>query len=222
MADDTGHELSYVTLTGALRKEKNDELYLIRLPEGFHDGLVDYILKKRDEIKNASKPTKPSRARFGLRVTEEHERELDNAKLIVNKIFDIRARKIVLMALDRDASMVDTENMTPPEKQLFKKVHEAISLGRDVLVFEPFSKKVSTRQKSQSVKRSEKIVRIRMLSDIPAFVGLDGASHGPYKNGDVAQLPGMNARILVDNKKAKIVVTTPPATTNTKVTTKKE
>jgi len=201
-SENSGDGLSFVALSGALRNEKSDELHLPKLPDKFDDRLAEYANKKRDDIKKALKTEKPGRSGFGARVAEEHERELANAKKIVSDLFNLRARKIVLTSLDAEASILDSTNMTMVEKRLFKKAQEAIEVAREAMVYEPFTRK-TTPKKSQNVKNETKTVTVRMLSDIPAFVGVDGeSSYGPYKKDDVAEIPEMNARILLEKKKA--------------------
>ena len=202
-SEKTGDGLSFVVLSGALRSEKSDELHLPKLPDKFDERLAEYANKKREEIKKALKTEKNGgRSGFGARVAEEHERELSNAKKVVSDLFNLRARKIVLTALDPDVSVTDSTNMTALEKKLFRKVQEAAEAARESLVYEPFARK-TVPKKSQNVKNETKTVTVRMLSDIPAFVGVDGeSSYGPYKKDDLAEIPEMNAKILLEKKKA--------------------
>ena len=47
---------------------------------------------------------------------------------------------------------------------------------------------------------------ILFLDNVDEFVGIDGKSMGPFKIGEIANLPKQIADILISDKKAEFVV----------------
>ena len=56
-------------------------------------------------------------------------------------------------------------------------------------------------------KKPSKRVIVRILKDIPALIGSDMQSYGPFLIEDVASLPSENAKLLVKQGLGKIVET---------------
>jgi len=54
-------------------------------------------------------------------------------------------------------------------------------------------------------------VTIRFKTDIPQFVGADLTTYGPYKAGDLASIPDLNAAILIEKGVAERWVAVPAA-----------
>ena len=44
---------------------------------------------------------------------------------------------------------------------------------------------------------------IVMMNDLEEFVGIDMKNYGPFKKGDVANLPEENTKLLIEKKVAK-------------------
>jgi hypothetical protein len=53
-------------------------------------------------------------------------------------------------------------------------------------------------------------VRVRFLRDIPAIVGADMKTYGPFKEGEIAELPKPNAEALVKQEVATYELVPPP------------
>jgi len=53
-------------------------------------------------------------------------------------------------------------------------------------------------------------VKVRFLKEIPAIVGADMKTYGPFKEGDIAELPKENAEVLVKQKIASYELVPPP------------
>ena len=101
-----------------------------------------------------------------------------------------------------------------------KQLENAITLFRELirrrrkkildLVFEELMKCVDISDKKldenfNGKKEEKKNDSIIFKEDIGAFVGLSGEKIGPYKKGDVANIPKEISKILVEDKKADFV-----------------
>lgn len=61
----------------------------------------------------------------------------------------------------------------------------------------PSLKVVESWLKASTDSESLRLIVVRFLAEVPAFVGLDGLTHGPFQPEDVASIPEGNARGLI-------------------------
>ncbi|MDI6690628.1 MAG: hypothetical protein QME50_02025, partial [Candidatus Bathyarchaeota archaeon] len=47
------------------------------------------------------------------------------------------------------------------------------------------------------VEKEHKVVVLRFIKDVPAIIGSDMKTYGPFKSEDIASLPAENAKILI-------------------------
>jgi len=121
---------------------------------------------------------------------KEEAWEIDSAKRIVQDLLDIRERKILSLALSFTRSGVTSDNMAPEEEEFFDTIVKNIK---------EFQKKRRISIEGEPIKMDS----VAFLEQLPEFVGIDMNSYGPFRKGDVANLPEENAKLLVEKRVAR-------------------
>ncbi len=151
------------------------------LPKDFYVKLAGYIKKMREESRMLDEKT--VRAKL-------LKRESNNVQKMVKELIRLRYEK----ALDKtiDSGIVAKEALTYEEEKLLGEVSPSIesyqTLLRDVL---------SGRSPRVEVKEKPKAMILRFIQEIPAIIGADMKTYGPFKPEDIASLPIENAKILI-------------------------
>ena len=153
-----------------IQLEEQKSSQLAKLPEDFYEAVASYLEKKRST----------SSERRDLL-------EIRNIERLIKNIFERRERKLLNAAIIKVRAGVDPVNLTKEEKDFFDKIVQLLKKRRE-LVLEPLL----------SPKRKEEDVLVVFKQDVPAFVGGDGKTYGPFKKGDIARLPEENRKILLD------------------------
>lgn len=173
--------MSYADLMSIWLKERHEEA-LQALTSSFYKDIATYMMRLREDARMVEKDTTRSRI-----VTAEKE----NVERMVEDLFDIRLRKIVSFV--HDGKEVNMDALTAEEKsfstELKKVVNEHLEILKSIL--KGRVEEVKAKPKATGLKV------IRVLTDIPAIIGIDLATYGPYKAEDVAALPSENAESLI-------------------------
>lgn len=151
-----------------IAREEKVSPSLTRLPDDFFEEVSSYLYKK-------------AQANEG----KEDAWELDNAKMVLSDIMKLRERKIILSALSFADTGSEPSHITAEEKLLFDQAASMIMQFR-------------TGRKKVLEPSHEKKSMITFLEDVPQFVGSDMANYGPFRMGDIANLPEDVTRILVE------------------------
>ena len=136
-----------------------------------------------------------------------------NARKILEDIHDRREKKIInyALAIARNNEKLDVPEMTPEEHLLLEKLVETLkkyrgnidntspSEAKEV----PETEVVSAEEKEDLEDSETKLVQVKLLEELPQIVGADMEEYGPYSEGEVAEIPEENAKILIENKKAE-------------------
>jgi DNA replication factor GINS len=161
------------------RERENPEVQ--PLPKDFCKKLAEYMSKTRKESRMLDGKT--IRAKLLMHETK-------NAQKMVKELLSLRREKTVRKTLAGETLPV--ESLTGEEEKLAKEVSPSLesfhTLLRDILGGR--TPQVGTRGKPK--KRV-----LRFIKDIPAIIGADMKTYGPFKPEDVASVPHENARILV-------------------------
>jgi DNA replication factor GINS len=161
------------------REIENTELQ--ELPKDFYISLVDYMKKIREERRMLDKKT--TRARL-------MHREYENTKKLIKDLIKLRRKKILKETLT--GKIVPENALTMEEKGLH---HGFLPLSES---HQGFLKNIMRGQITH-VERKEKSKRIlvRFVQEIPAIIGSDMNTYGPFRVEDIATLPPENAKILI-------------------------
>lgn len=169
----------YNELYEAWKKEKeNNELQL--LPKDFYAKLAEYSRKMRAESRMLDEKT--TRARLLMR-------EFKNVQKMVKELVLLRHDKSVKKVMSGETT---TESLTQEEEKLVKDILPSFesfqALLKDIL---------GGRTPQAEVREKPKKRVVRFTKEIPAIIGADMKTYGPFKPEDVASLPQENAKILV-------------------------
>jgi len=162
-------------------KRELDSAELERLPPDFYSRVADYLGRLREESRMLDKRT----AKASLL-----KKEMLNVKRMVNELIQVRYGKLVQILAE--GKKVPSGVLTPEEEKIYGGVAplaDAVqSFAKDVLRgYLP----------TLSVEKKHKRTVLRFLKDVPAIIGADMKTYGPFKVEDVASLPIENTKILV-------------------------
>jgi len=151
------------------------------LPKDFYAGLADYMRKMREESRMMDRKT--LRARL-------MEREFKNTKKLIKKLFRLRCEKSLNEA--KAGKLVPKDRLTEEEERLYAEIspfsESYQALFKDVFRGRPLRAKPEKKTKGMVV---------RFLQEIPAIVGSDMKTYGPFKPEDIATMPVENAKALI-------------------------
>jgi len=171
----------YNELYEAWKREK-ENLGLQTLPKDFYFKLADYVKSLEEEGRMLDRKT--LKARLMLR-------EFGNVKKLVRELVRLRYEKTLKETVA--GRVVPGDVLTKEEERLHKAV---LPLAES---YKAFLKNI-LRGRSTVVEREEKPRRmlLRFLQEIPAIIGSDMRTYGPFKAEDIATLPIENARIFLE------------------------
>jgi DNA replication initiation complex subunit (GINS family) len=164
-------ELSYEELRKIQARERASPV-LQNLPEGFYKAARKLIEKKGEGLKN----------NFSLTEAKEYESILK----VVEDIHGRRKQKIVLRAMKSSGEEV---TLAEEERDLFERMRKAI--GEEEESFAKMIQSKGGRVEEESIKK------IKILKNLPKFVGVDLKVYGPFKEGESTELPEKEAQLLV-------------------------
>jgi len=169
----------YDELYEAWKKEK-ENVEVQRLSKNFYAEITDYVKKIREESRMLDEKTTKAKL---LR------HEFENVQKMVRELVRLRYNKALKKALAGET--VPREVLTEEEK-----FHgEVLPLAE---TYQAFLKDILKGHLSHIEKEEKpKKVLLRFVQEIPAIVGSDMKTYGPFEPEDIATLPSENARILI-------------------------
>ncbi|MCS4541704.1 MAG: hypothetical protein HY929_05210 [Euryarchaeota archaeon] len=198
-------KLTYEKLRQIQHEEQNSSR-IQAVDENFYEMLQNYI----QELQKAYSESQKKGFSSNVVVLED---ELKNARRAIETIYDIRERKIVLqaMATARSKKETEIENLTPEEKKLFEALVKGLKEQRDQFLIKILSGeqkpelpiKIIEMPKIEQKAPVIPITLIRFVKNIDAIVGVDGKTYGAFKNEDIAALPALNAKVLIERGVAR-------------------
>ncbi|MHC1585352.1 MAG: DNA replication complex subunit Gins51 [Candidatus Syntropharchaeia archaeon] len=167
-------------------EKKSSELQII--PKDFYNQVKEYI----QELKKEEDKSDKKRKRF-------IRDEIKNAEMKVKNIFSRRIGKILLFA---SSSKKMPEGLIPEEEKIYNRIVECIEDCRKKVLLPIFEcgergdEKVDIKKENiEQKKHMEGKTVVRVICDIPTFMGIDGRSY-TLKKEDVVVLPDANAEVL--------------------------
>jgi DNA replication initiation complex subunit (GINS family) len=164
------------------KREKENEIEIQHLPKNFYTKIVSYIKQLTEENRMLDKKTTKSKLL---------DIEFKNVKVMINELFFLRQKKIRKKTFA--VKTVPRGNLTEEERKLYDEI---------LPLFEAYNNfsKDTLRGCSSSIKKNSKqtAIILRFIHEIPALVGADMKTYGPFNPEDIANLPVENAQILID------------------------
>ena len=164
-----------------LWKREKQTLDIQRLPKDFYAKVAAYIKKMNEENRMLDKKTAKAKML---------DKELGHAQIVVAELLQCRYEKFLKKALVRET--VSRDALTDEEKKLYVAV---LPLPE---AYHAFSKDILRGQLSTVEKGEKKAMTVlRFIKEIPALIGSDLKTYGPFAPEDIATLPPENARIFI-------------------------
>ncbi|HEX69278.1 MAG TPA: DNA replication complex GINS family protein [Candidatus Bathyarchaeota archaeon] len=170
----------YKELYEAWRREKESRV-LQQLPKDFYGKVADYVKRIREETRMLDNKTVKGRL---------IKTEFENVKKMIGELLKLRLEKILeKMKLGGE---IPKNYLTYEEEKICEKTVPAAEY------FQKLTKDIVQGRISEAAgeKEAGKMV-VRFLKDVPAIVGVDLKTYGPFQGEDVASLPVENAKILI-------------------------
>lgn len=178
--------ITYNDIYEVLRKEKYTE-QLQPIPKNFISEFASYLKEKRKIA------MKEDDSLFSDAITKS-KKQFENVIIIFKELLLRRKKKILnlsFIAAETGISKKDFENMLSFEKILFDNIMSAI---------ESADKEVSSiiNGKQEDIIKNSLVI---FKEETEEFLDINGKRLGPYKKGDIANLPKEIAKILFESKK---------------------
>ncbi|MEM5879709.1 MAG: hypothetical protein QXQ16_00195 [Candidatus Aenigmatarchaeota archaeon] len=193
--------ITFEYIREAYTAEKSENK-LSKLPNDFFKKVDNYLKMKEEIFRNTQ--------------DEKVKYELKNAKRMVDEIILLRLKKIIdaVFVFLKSGSL--PSNMLPQEEELFFKIIDLVKdLKKNLFESKEIAKtdepnkslNLSENKKDenkieiseQKSERKEKdIIKVKVLVEIPKFIGPDGNWYGPYEKGSVIELKKEIADFLID------------------------
>jgi len=184
--------ITYQEIYDTLRKEKYNE-QLQQLPASFLKEVAVYLGEKKEIVSRDQKNLFSDT----LRTTRK---QLDNTLSIIKEIILLREKKVLNLAFTAAMTGVskrDTENLLKHEKELFDISIKQLEQNQHVL------SEVLDGQIREEKDLKNLFVRFKL--EVPAFLDANGNEIGPFKKGDIANLPKEVVQILLSDSKVATI-----------------
>ncbi|MDO8726957.1 MAG: hypothetical protein Q7J35_12880 [Candidatus Methanoperedens sp.] len=202
-----------IKLNDILRDERKTRSKLVPLESGFYETVAAQIREIEDEKRKIEDFYSTKYAIL--------EDELKTARKAIDNIVERRTAKIINLASIHSSSkpkeQKEIDSMTPGEREFYNKLLQLMTGYRSELMDRIFIKKEKQAvplqpQVSQETGPKEtfsegkkdickEYIVVRLLKDIPTFVGADGRNYTLAKE-DVAVLSAVNAKALINRNAA--------------------
>ena len=163
------------------------------LPSDFYARAADYLRRINEETQMMDKKTAKSTLL---------DRELERVKCMLQELIWARYKKLV--TLIGENKKLPSSLLADEEESLcagFLSFAESYQKFTDKLLRGKISTQVSnpvpSHASKEAVKKVNKRVVLRFVKAVPAVVGVDMKTYGPFMVEDVASVPVENAKILV-------------------------
>ncbi|RLG13448.1 MAG: hypothetical protein DRN71_04770 [Candidatus Nanohalarchaeota archaeon] len=176
-----------------IQKKERSSSGLCKLDDNFYGAVQEYVLRKK-RIKDRGKD-----------LSFREKKEIENIGPVVKSIYDTRETKIVNGAVKAARTGMKMENILLSEKRLFEDVRKKLVDGREVLesVLCPGNGGVAEVKGDEDV--PDGFSKIRIVEDIPEFVGEDLKMYGPWKAEEIVLCPVSFSLMFVKAGKAEKV-----------------
>jgi len=202
----------YKILYESWRREKQRQ-EIQPLPEGFFSAMATYVIQLREQSRTIDKTTVKGKL---------VEKERDYVDNMLQDLDRLRLHKLVSAELN--GTPIEPLNLTAEEKHLQVELRRLIAAhiqgmkqiiqGREPKYVAPIDNPPQVTPYPQppskhSEKGEDALKVVRFTQPLPAIMGVDMKTYGPFKAEDVASLPAQNADNLIRKGIAKLVETAP-------------
>jgi len=180
--------LDYDELRKIYRLEKNSSR-LAEVDEDFFDSLRDFFEEQKKDYLRSLNDLSSTKAK-----------SFSNLKKIVSEIFSIREKKLLNKALiSSRTGEFEEEKMAVQESRTVNQLYETLNKHQNFLD-EIFSLKKGKQSTSKTVGN----ISVKVLQNVPAFMGADMKEYGPFEKDKKVGVPEKIASLLVSRKLAEM------------------
>jgi len=200
--------ITYETLYDILRKEKTN-VELQKLDDDFYKNATDYIKQKKEILSSQEK----KQSIFTTIEVQKTRKQIENVQKILKELYERRESKIIQLALMGSRTNILTNDkglMLNEEKEFYDQISSHLNRFREGVLnqivqgLEPNNKpKQEPKDLKTDVMPSKTTTLLRLINEIPKFVGTDLNTYGPFEREDVASLPNEIAELLIKKNKAE-------------------
>ncbi len=210
-------ERSRINLENILKVEREERKKLVPLEKDFYEkvaGQIQGLDKEKKKIED------PYSTKYSI-----IEDELKTARNAIESIINKRTTKIInearynaeLSLQQRPMETKNIDSMTKEERSFYEKLVESMAEWRSDVTSKIYrkesnkaepvhnlpdvNKKANENLEEDKKDISKEYIVVRLLKDIPTFVGVDGRNYTLAKE-DVAVLSTVNAKALINRKAA--------------------
>lgn len=171
---------------------------------------IKQYLDSKENLLCSSETSKFSKERH--RIFEE----IGNAKQVLNKLYQKRVKKIInraIFTVRSESGAKDTSNMLKSEILLYNSLIKELKENEKLFFSEidQMNLDLPEKKESKELKSIEKqeetkencLKTIKILEEISELQGTDLKRYGPYKKGDIAELPRLLADIIIKQEKGQ-------------------
>jgi DNA replication factor GINS len=201
----------YGELYAAWRREIDDPT-LGGLPPDFYTKIIEYLSRLNEDHNNLDmKAVKVALLEHEAQNVQRMLKELlDNRyKKILKTVTKLHKVPIELLSKEEMEICKSFASFTNAYQQFSKDLLRGQQTPITITIIQPTAtKQLIETQKAESKQQvhvTHKRLPLRFTKAIPAIMGADMKSYGPFKAEDVASLPALNAQILVKQGLAVLV-----------------
>ncbi len=177
------------------------EKWLQEISDSSLSSLSDAFL---NDIAREISETRVVLAKSTDRITERLiEQKLKNMEYMLQDLLDVRLSKIMNYVFSN--TDIDLSLITLDESQYFERMKRAYSDYFDFVNNISSGTTLEPSVEKETVAEPEKML-VLFHKDYPAIMGADMISYGPFSKGDIVILPSLNAKILIKNGIADLVI----------------
>jgi DNA replication initiation complex subunit (GINS family) len=161
------------------RELENNELEI--LPPDFYSKIADYLRRLKEESRMLDKRSVKSNLL---------KKEMQNVKFMIRDLIWRRYKKSIEKTVKDEK--VQANVLTAEEEKIYSGFSSSTEMCQN------FAKNILRGHVPEA--HAEQVLKrdvLRFLKDVPAIIGTDMKTCGPFKVEDVASLPIENAKILV-------------------------
>lgn len=176
-------KLSYELIRSIHRLEK-DSNELSKIDDDFFTEIPDFIEEEKSKLQDVKK-----------NLDDSIIRKIQNIKSMLTDIIYLREKKIINKAiLKTKTNDDDIKNMTLEEQKIYYKLVN-ILYNYQLLVKSPFEDHIE--------EQSKKTIKMKVLQDVPKFIGTDMKEYGPYEKDSEIELIESIAKIFIKKEIGK-------------------
>ncbi len=199
--------ITYETLYDILRREKNRQ-DLQELPQTFLTDLTNYLKKKKEILQSQEQ----KKSIFTTTEVQKTRKQIESIQKIIKELYERRESKIIQLALIASRTSIETEEknvMLPEEQEFYNKIIENLDHFRENMLYKlsngdsPTIKISKPKDLKIPEKPNKTTKKVKLLTDVPKFVGTDLETYGPYNTKDTIEIPNEIADLLIKQKKAE-------------------